>query len=73
MLVMTGQGGDGTPYLYAVDKRTGERLGSVQMPGPSRYGMMTYMHEGTQYIAVPIENPGSLAVFKLPGAGTGGN
>ena len=26
------------------DKRTGEILGSVPLPAPGQYGMMTYMH-----------------------------
>lgn len=40
--------------------------------GPNRqYGMMTYMHEGRQYIVVQIGSihtdfPGSLVAFRLP-------
>jgi len=41
---------DGTPNLYFVNKLTGEHLGSVEFENPSSYGMMTYMHEGRQYI-----------------------
>jgi quinoprotein glucose dehydrogenase len=64
LLVMSGQGSDGTPYLYAVDKRTGERLGQVEIPGNNSYGMMSYMHDGAQHIVVQI--PGALAALKLP-------
>jgi hypothetical protein len=32
--------------------------------GLSRYGLMTYMHQGTQYIAVQLSN--GLQAFALP-------
>jgi len=50
LLIHTGNASDGTPMLYAVDKQTGERLASVEAPAESSYGMMTYLHEGKQYI-----------------------
>jgi quinoprotein glucose dehydrogenase len=50
MLIYAGQGGPGTPYLYAVDKKTGEQLGRIEVSTPSSYGMMTYVHDGKQYI-----------------------
>ena len=57
--------------LHARDKRTGEILGSVPLPAPGQYGMMTYMHEGKQYIVVQIGSfrtdfPGSLVAYALP-------
>ena len=64
--------GDGTrsATLEAIDKLTGEMLGSIDLPAPSQYGMMTYMHEDRQYIVVQIGRggtfPGSLAAFALP-------
>jgi quinoprotein glucose dehydrogenase len=56
--------------LNARDKMTGEILGSVELPAPGQYGMMTYMHEGKQYIVVQIGSirtgfPGSLVAFAL--------
>ena len=50
LLIYAGDGSDGTPYLYAVDKKTGEQLGKVEVPERSSYGMMTYVHEGKQYV-----------------------
>jgi len=50
LLIYAGNGSDGTPYLYAVDKATGEQLGKVEVPEQSSYGMMTYMHAGKQYV-----------------------
>ena len=57
--------------LHARDKRTGEILGSVELPAPGQYGMMTYMHEGKQYILVQIGSvqtdfPGALVAYALP-------
>lgn len=64
LLFYTGEASDGTPFLYAVDKATGERLGSVEIPAPGRYGMMTYMHDGRQHIVVQVQ--GSLVALGLP-------
>lgn len=64
LLLMSGQGSDGTPWLYAIDKATGERLGQVELPANSQYGMMSYQHEGVQYIVVQV--PGSVTALRLP-------
>ena len=64
LLIHTGNGSDGTPYLYAVNKATGERLAQVKLPGNPRYGLSTFMHEDEQYIVVQI--PNMLAALKLP-------
>ena len=64
LLFASGQGSDGMPYLFAVDKKTGKRLGKVQLPANSQYGMMTYMHQGKQYVVVQL--PGRLHTLKLP-------
>jgi len=48
------------------DKATGERLGQVELPALPRYGMMTYMHEGQQYMVVQLQNPGRLVALRLP-------
>jgi len=66
-LLLTAPGGD--PVLYALDKRTGTRLGTVRLPAPGQYGMMGYLHEGRQYVVVQIASgtlPGSLVVLRLP-------
>jgi len=57
--------------LHARDKMTGEILGSVPLPAPGQYGMMTYMHEGKHYIVVQIgsfrtDYPGALVAYALP-------
>ncbi|MCZ6695034.1 MAG: hypothetical protein O7A63_00705, partial [Acidobacteria bacterium] len=62
---------NGMPMLHARDKRTGQILASVEIPIPGEYGMMSYMHEGKQYILVQAgsarrEQPGALVALTLP-------
>ena len=64
MLLAPGQTADGSTKLFAIDKRTGKRLASIPTTGLSRYGMMTYMHQGKQYIVVQLSN--GLQAFALP-------
>lgn len=57
--------------LHARDKMTGEILASAPLPAPGQYGMMTYMHEGKQYIVVQVgssrtDMPGALVALRLP-------
>ena len=68
-LLVTAEGTGGTPRLHAIDKATGERVGTVDLPASGQYGMMGYMHEGQQYIVVQVAGPdlpGSLAALRLP-------
>ena len=67
-LLLTAEGGGGEPRLHAVDKLTGERLGTIELPGAGEYGMMTYMHEGRQHIVVQIggNTPAALVALRLP-------
>ena len=62
----------GKPVVHAHNKRTGERVGSVELPAPGMYGMMTYMHEGKQYIVVQTGQQGrvpeSYVALALPEA-----
>jgi quinoprotein glucose dehydrogenase len=64
MLLAPGQTADNAPKLFAIDKKTGKRLGAIPTAGQQRYGMMTYMHNGKQYIVVQISN--GLQAFALP-------
>ena len=52
MFVYASTDTEGEPVLFALDKMTGEELARVEVPDTSRYGMMTYVHEGTQYIVL---------------------
>ena len=62
---------NGMALLHARNKRTGQLLASVELPIPGQYGMMTYLHEGKQYIVVQAgsarrDEPGSLVALTLP-------
>ena len=35
------------------DKKTGKRVGAVVIPRAGGYGLMTYLHNGKQYIVIP--------------------
>ena len=69
-LLFATEGSNGPPVLNAHNKATGVKLGTTELPAPGMYGMMTYMHEGRQYIVVQIakggEFAGSLAALRLP-------
>ena len=67
-LLVTAEGGGGEPRLHAVDKLTGERLATIDLPAAGQYGMMTYMHQGGQYIVVQTggRTPGALVALRLP-------
>ena len=51
---LTAGGTGGSPRLVARDKGTGEIVGSVDLPAGAIGTPMTYMHDGTQYIALTI-------------------
>jgi quinoprotein glucose dehydrogenase len=44
---------------------TGEQLGKVAVSGNSRYGMMTYVHKGEQYIV--LQTGSTLTAVSLHG------
>jgi glucose dehydrogenase len=64
MLMYSATAGDGTPTLFAVDKETGRQIGKVTTPEVSRYGMMNFQHNGTQYVV--LQTGGSLTALALP-------
>jgi quinoprotein glucose dehydrogenase len=65
-LLVATRGSDGPAVLDAYDKRTGTRVGSVELPAPGQYGMMTYLHQGRQHIVVQVGDPGRLVALRLP-------
>ncbi|MGE0361554.1 MAG: PQQ-binding-like beta-propeller repeat protein [Vicinamibacterales bacterium] len=60
----------GQAVLYALDKATGQRVGTAKLPAPGQYGMMGYRHRGRQHVVVQVgsgTHPGSLVALRLPG------
>lgn len=66
-LFTTSSGKEGA-MLRAYDKKTGDEIGAVYMPGPETGSPMTYAVGGTQYIVLAIggDSTGGLIAFKLP-------
>ena len=64
LLLASGRTADGTWKLFAIDKQTGERVGAVEIPGPTRYGMSSWVHEGKQYVIIQLAD--GLAALALP-------
>jgi quinoprotein glucose dehydrogenase len=68
-LLLATEGSGGPAVLNAHDKKTGRKLGTVKLPAAGQYGMMSYLHEGKQYVVVQIggsQYPGSLVALRLP-------
>ena len=63
-------GGPGTTQvLNARDKRTGQVVATTELPVAGQYGMMSFMHEGKQYIVVNVAGggvPGGYVALTLP-------
>jgi glucose dehydrogenase len=64
LLFATGQTADNAPKLFAIDKKTGKRVGAVATPRLGQYGLMTYMHQGKQYVVMPVN--GGYTALALP-------
>lgn len=69
-LLIYGEGRGARPLMHAVDKRTGEELATVTIPGPTTTAPMTFMHDGVQYIISAIGGAnfrgGALVALRLP-------
>jgi quinoprotein glucose dehydrogenase len=64
LLMYAAEASDGTPQLYAVDKASGRQVGKVEVPDQSSYGMMTYVHDGRQYVL--LQTGSKLSTLALP-------
>jgi glucose dehydrogenase len=51
---LSAGGTENGPRLVARDKTTGEIVGSVDLPSGAIGTPMTYLHRGTQYIALTV-------------------
>ncbi|HJO12242.1 MAG: PQQ-binding-like beta-propeller repeat protein [Gammaproteobacteria bacterium] len=69
LIIYGNQASDGTDMIYALDKATGEQVGSFEAPARSRYGMSSWVHDGYQYII--LQTGASLTAMALPGAHEG--
>jgi quinoprotein glucose dehydrogenase len=67
LLLATGMTSDNKWNLFAIDKKTGKRLGTVEIPGPTLYGLSSWTHQGRQYVVVQLVD--GLAAMALKGTG----
>jgi quinoprotein glucose dehydrogenase len=64
LLLASGQTADNRAHLFAIDKKTGKRVGQVPTPAMGQYGLMTYLHQGKQYVILPKN--GGYTALALP-------
>ena len=64
MLIYSDAASDGTPMLWAIDKRSGEIVGEIEAPARNGYGMSSWVHEGKQYIM--LQTSSTLTAMALP-------
>jgi quinoprotein glucose dehydrogenase len=64
LLFATGSSADSKAHLFGIDKKTGRRVGAVPTPEMGGYGLMTYMHQGKQYVMLPVN--GGYTALALP-------
>lgn len=60
-LLMYGEGRGGEAKFRAVDKLTGEEVGQLEIPAQTTTAPMTFLHEGRQYIILPVAGSGEAA------------
>ena len=77
-LLFGGEGSGGRPLLHAYDKKTGENIAELPMPGNQTGVPMTYMYQNRQFILMAVggqgQPAGQLVAFALPvPGGTGGS
>ena len=68
LLFASGTTADNRPHLFAIDKKTGKRVGQVATPRVGQYGLMTFLHQGRQYIVIPRN--GGYTTLALPATTT---
>jgi quinoprotein glucose dehydrogenase len=64
-LLFESDGFGGEPILRAIDKRTGQTIAELQLPGSVASPLMTYSYGGTQYVAFWVSNRSAGARVEL--------
>jgi quinoprotein glucose dehydrogenase len=67
-LLLGGEGAAGRPILHAYDKKTGENIAEITMPGSQTAVPMSYTYQGRQFVLVSVGGrpAGQLVAFSLP-------
>jgi len=72
-LLVSGEGSGGRPLLHAYDKKTGQDIAQLPMPGTQTGLPMTYVYQNRQFIVMAVggQPAGQLVAFALPVPGGG--
>ncbi len=71
-LLFGGEGSGGRPLLHAYDKKTGENIAELPMPGNQTGVPMTYMYQNRQFILMAVGGrTAGRTVGRLRAAGPG--
>jgi quinoprotein glucose dehydrogenase len=67
-LLIGAEGAGGRPILHAYDKKTGENIAEIALPGAQTAVPMSYMYQGRQFVVVSVGGrpAGQLVAFSLP-------
>src|SRR5262249_42956567 len=67
-LLIAGEGSAGHPLLHAYDKKTGENIAELPLPGTQTALPMTYMYQNRQFIVLAVggQPSGQLVAFAVP-------
>jgi quinoprotein glucose dehydrogenase len=67
-LLFGGEGSGGRALLHAYDKKTGENVAELPMPGSQTGVPMTYLYQNRQFIVMAVAGrpAGQLVAFALP-------
>ncbi|HUK36024.1 MAG TPA: hypothetical protein VLV86_19035, partial [Vicinamibacterales bacterium] len=67
-LLIGAEGSGGRPILHAYDKKTGENIAEIPIPGNQSAVPMSYMYQGRQFVVVSVAGrpAGQLVAFSLP-------
>ena len=69
LFTATGRDAWNPPLLNVYDKTSGELLRAIELPSTVRALPMTYLHDGTQYLAVGIgsgRDPDEIVALAIP-------
>ena len=67
-LLIGAEGAGGRPILHAYDKKTGENIAEIAMPGAQTAVPLSYMYQNRQFVLVSVAGrpAGQLVAFSLP-------
>jgi quinoprotein glucose dehydrogenase len=68
-VLFAGEGQNGGPNFWVLDKATGDRIARIDLPGTQVGLPMTYMHDGRQFVVFSVSEggqPAEIVALALP-------